>query len=59
MKKGRGNPLPWGLILNYRLRVVELPLELLLDGLDEFDELLDDERYTEDPLLDEPLLELR
>lgn len=47
------------LILNYRLLVVELPLELLLDELDEFDELLDDERDTEEPLLDELLLELR
>ena len=43
-------------IFNYLLLVVEVPLELLLD---ELDELLDDERDTEELLLEEPLLELR
>lgn len=45
-------------ILNYRLLVVELPLELLLDEL-LLDELLDEERDTDVLLLfDELPLEL-
>jgi len=55
-KKGERRTSPLRCIFNYLLLVVEVPLELLLD---ELDELLDDERDTEELLLEEPLLELR